>query len=467
MWLFKAFGFDRPFAYKTKDTLKILKTNLTKNLITMAEIKLTGNKKVGTFCRDFQATFGCVIRVYDGKSLADDSATLASIRKEGAKGGELTISGQMKVGNLEKKIMDMYGIRVQIATADNSALADDSLTIASVKNTALVKETSKAEPMQKSKKEVVETNNELDALRKELEAANKAKAEAEAAKAEAEKARLKAETDKKKAEAAKVIENKLKKSSKIVNGALPGVFTVSSRKKVRFSQGNLQFHPKKYEFRFAEYQWDCIGKANENISPNYDGWIDLFGWATSGYKGCQPTEVSTTPTEYGPAFGSLTGSKANYDWGVYNPITNGGNRAGVWRLLKDSEWEFLIEKRKNADKLRAPACVNGVNGLVILPDNFYELGVRVSFDCTLNGYASNKYDGDVWTMLEDKGALFIPAAGSRDRNGVIDVCSHRLWSASCSYSGRAYCLSIYSYGVSVLDTYRYYGYAVRLAKDIY
>ena len=100
----------------------------------MAEIKLTGNKKIGTLCKEFKEAFGATLRVYKSTSckggFADPNATLASIRAEGAKGGELKIVGNMQVGNFEKKIAEMYGIGVQVATADDSALADNGGTIA-------------------------------------------------------------------------------------------------------------------------------------------------------------------------------------------------------------------------------------------------------------------------------------------------------------------------------------------------
>ena len=61
--------------------------------------------------------------------MADDDATLASLRAEGAKGGELTVGGNLRVGNFEKKIAELYGIGVQVANADNSALADNEVTL--------------------------------------------------------------------------------------------------------------------------------------------------------------------------------------------------------------------------------------------------------------------------------------------------------------------------------------------------
>ena len=99
----------------------------------MAEIALKGGMKVKTLKSDFKKAFGSSLRVYMSPTckgrMADDDATLASIRAEGAKGGELKVVGHMQVGNFEKKIAEMYGIGVQVANADDTALADNGITI--------------------------------------------------------------------------------------------------------------------------------------------------------------------------------------------------------------------------------------------------------------------------------------------------------------------------------------------------
>ena len=99
----------------------------------MAEIALKGNMKVKTLKADFKKAFGSTLRVYMSSTckgrMADDEATLASIRAEGAKGGELKVVGNMQVGNFEKKIVEMYGIGVQVANAADTALADNSATL--------------------------------------------------------------------------------------------------------------------------------------------------------------------------------------------------------------------------------------------------------------------------------------------------------------------------------------------------
>ena len=98
----------------------------------MADFKLNGRMKVSSLKEQFNKCFGATLRVYTTpacKQFADDDATLASIRAEGFKGGELTVGGNLKVGNFEKKIQELYGIGVQVASADGKKLADNAATL--------------------------------------------------------------------------------------------------------------------------------------------------------------------------------------------------------------------------------------------------------------------------------------------------------------------------------------------------
>lgn len=99
----------------------------------MAEFKLDGRMKVKTLKDNFKKNFGSTLRVYKSATcrgaFADDNATLASIRAEGKAGGDLTVGGNLKVGNFEKKVAEMYGIGVQVANSDNTKLADDNVTL--------------------------------------------------------------------------------------------------------------------------------------------------------------------------------------------------------------------------------------------------------------------------------------------------------------------------------------------------
>lgn len=98
----------------------------------MAEFKLDGRMKVKSLKEKFNQSFGATLRVYTTpacKQFADDNATLASIRAEGHKGGELTVGGNLRVGNFEKKVQELYGIGVQVATSDGKKLADNEITL--------------------------------------------------------------------------------------------------------------------------------------------------------------------------------------------------------------------------------------------------------------------------------------------------------------------------------------------------
>ena len=55
------------------------------------------------------------------------------------------------------------------------------------------------------------------------------------------------------------------------DGALYGEFSVAPDRKVRFSQGNLQYKPSTATWRFALHQYDFVGEDNCNISADYDG----------------------------------------------------------------------------------------------------------------------------------------------------------------------------------------------------
>ena len=99
----------------------------------MADFKIEGRMKVKGLKEKFKETFGLTLRVYTTlacKSPAKDDATLASIRAEGAKGGEIVVGSNIRVGNFEKKVADLYGIGVQVANGANPKLSNDDDTLA-------------------------------------------------------------------------------------------------------------------------------------------------------------------------------------------------------------------------------------------------------------------------------------------------------------------------------------------------
>lgn len=100
----------------------------------MAELSINGRMSVKTLKKRFLEEFGAHLRVYNGAKFADDNATLASLRKTDAqsKGGDLKINLNMQVGTLEKRIKEIFGIRVQVANSDGKQLLENSITLGEV-----------------------------------------------------------------------------------------------------------------------------------------------------------------------------------------------------------------------------------------------------------------------------------------------------------------------------------------------
>ena len=91
---------------------------------------ITGQIKVATLKKRFLKEFGLTLRVYDGRSFADEGQTISQIRKKKGS-GDLSVRKSMKVGTLEEKIESEFGIKVQIAGSDDSYLCKNELTLAS------------------------------------------------------------------------------------------------------------------------------------------------------------------------------------------------------------------------------------------------------------------------------------------------------------------------------------------------
>ena len=268
----------------------------------------------------------------------------------------------------------------------------------------------------------------------------------------------------------------------IEKGAIKAAFSVSKTKKVYFSQGNLQYTIQgRGTWRFAEHQWDFVGTQkgfdvggtvtgsdNANIascgSYKYKGWIDLFGWGTSGYK-VSVTEYRTYFDLYVQDTNDITGTY--YDWGVYNAISNGGNQAGMWRTLTIEEWNYLIKDRANASCLIGQGIVNNVRGLILLPDDW-----ETSSSLKFTNNSTNVYSLDEWAVMQSFGAVFLPAAGYRYSTDVEDAnLAGYYWSSSSYNYNSRYASYLWTYGIVVnygnyREKERIRGYSVRLVRDV-
>ncbi len=157
-----------------------------------------------------------------------------------------------------------------------------------------------------------------------------------------------------------------------------GLFSVGPTSQVRFAPSNLAEDGRS----FVSHQWE------------YGGY---FGWGT----GNNPSKISTDYLDY---------SEFD-DWGSY--IESG------WRTLSRDEWFYIINQRENAFSKVAAGTVNGVHGLILLPDGC-SLPTGCTFNAGMNGWEGNIYTLTQWLQMEEACAVFLPAAGSRGGSNVYD-----------------------------------------------
>lgn len=269
-----------------------------------------------------------------------------------------------------------------------------------------------------------------------------------------------------------------------------GKFSVSATKQVYFSKGNLQATGTvsggitTWTWKFAEHQWDKIGgkdqsgtgtpTGNNNIIDDgklsESGTVDLFGWSTAAtHLGIHnSTENSTYSGDF-------------VDWGSASEVT--ACIGTGWRTLSNTksggetgEWEYLLKKRNTTSAMRFyKAQVNGVNGLILFPDDWKDSyhpltagnvnNNAISFESTIIT------DSDWNSDFEANGAVFLPVAGQRHvNNNYVEYPNGRghYWSSTPNDAGTAYRLyftgssSEWSYSVG---SSRRFGYAVRLVRD--
>ncbi len=281
-------------------------------------------------------------------------------------------------------------------------------------------------------------------------------------------------------------------------GAINGKFSISANDQVYFSQGNLMYRATTQVWRFQEEQWNICGQDNANISSSYNGWIDLFGWGTSGWDNgntyYRPYNSEfdswSDGAGYGPTDGSnydynLTGTYANADWGVYNAIQNGGNQAGLWRTLTYEEWYYVLNGRGTTSGIRyAKAYLpfdGGREGILLFPDDWPELVDVNNTNNPMAAFSSNIFSSETWALMQYRGVVFLPVAGYRFlgdpfgpsiANTYFDGTA-RYWTASTlssywTYTSKGAC----SFRVDNdewqfdFNEPRYCGYSIRLVRDI-
>ena len=244
-------------------------------------------------------------------------------------------------------------------------------------------------------------------------------------------------------------------------------FSVTSNHQVYFSPGNLQYQPNATTWRFAHEQYNYIGSANSKTALTYDSWIDLFAWSTHEGHSYFGVSIDTAANYYSGRFN---------DWGCKRI---GKDASNTWRTLTYNEWWFLLSGRKNCNLLKGCANVMGVNGLILLPDDWQDPeGVSFKpgfyFDESnpelepKSGYGAHQFIDDVeWKALEHAGAIFLPAAGYRISRDVGNVQNNGFyWSSTPNEANTAYYAFFSSQQAESRTRERNHAHSVRLVRDV-
>lgn len=260
-------------------------------------------------------------------------------------------------------------------------------------------------------------------------------------------------------------------------GCIDGLFSVANNKQVWFSQGNLIHKPSTQKWDLAEEQYDYIGEGNANCSANYDGWIDLFGWGTSGFDhGSVCYQPWSTSNYYGDyyAYGSpdfdLFEQTGQADWGYNILIEDGDELSHPWRTLTIEEWSHVLYERATPSGIRfAKARVNEVNGVLLMPDHWSAaIYVLNNVNQEAASYSSNMITAVAFRTLQRNGVVFLPAAGLRSEMDVSYAGTRgAYWSATHIGEKFAWEFLFDANSLSTDETrYRCKGNAVRLVRDV-
>lgn len=252
---------------------------------------------------------------------------------------------------------------------------------------------------------------------------------------------------------------------------------VSDGKYVYFSQGNLQYNASSKTWRLADNQYDVVGMDNENISATYNGWIDLFGFGTSGwnsnFKSYQPWATEMLSDSY--QNNNLKYDYINSDWAFYNDIVTTGMGANYCRTLTGDEWKYIIENdRWTMGKIGD----NGVLCFMIFPEDYVSIdAIPVYFpeDKSIendvvslqeSSFASNVYSEAQFEKLEELGVVALPCGGHRYGTTISNVNVLGMYWSTTSTGDASYNFKFSTSSAGVETRPAFHGFSVRPVQDL-
>jgi len=169
---------------------------------------------------------------------------------------------------------------------------------------------------------------------------------------------------------------------------LPGVFSVSGDKKVRFSKGNLYWNGSAWHLETNQYDYPSTWSTSH---------VGHFYWS------------KTASVAYASTYSDASAASNDYFFcGEGHELTVDG-QGGLY-ALSNSELTYLINTRTNANSLKKTgvSVAGKLKCLIIAPDGY-------------TGTIATSYDAAAWTAAESQGLVCLPAAGKREGSSFKSV----------------------------------------------
>ena len=224
-------------------------------------------------------------------------------------------------------------------------------------------------------------------------------------------------------------------------------FSVSATQKVLFAPGNLQATTtnswSSWTWSFMDHQYSIVEEDFESIGKNYSkaNTASSFKWGATGTSiggYFNPNITVMTPKQLPEAQRHDLRFAYGEEWGKCANDANSGNGLDGyknWRTPSMAEWTYVASTRTVTTTNKNPygyAIVEGVKGIVLLPDN-WNGAIDPSFVYGSVEGQTNRYSSSTtpsWAAMEAAGVVFLPAAGWRSQPYYVeDVgCYGTYWS---------------------------------------
>lgn len=232
------------------------------------------------------------------------------------------------------------------------------------------------------------------------------------------------------------------------------------------------------KWSFAQNQYSYIGSAPYTVGQK----IDLFSWVGNSadedtygmvYARGSGTSLPAPSDKLDTYFGTTDIENLKTDWGqnIIDSYVPGDWSTPTVELLAGlitSGGKSTVNGVNNARY--AKATVAGKKGVIVLPDYYthpaaLSLHQFENLNSSSAAFSGNEFSDSEWAQIEDAGAVFFPLSGVRNGDSYSSGQARYIGSRDAK-AGNVWDYIISADAMSITGLGRYYGYAVRLIREI-